>query len=196
METITRQDSNVNFIMKVNETSKKEIYQDLTIVAYLTNIRGDIKPSLKIWKGKQQNPYINFYFRDWEQRENKINEAKEMSDSRLKYKKQRDDENKSFVPSFEVGDIFASSWGYEQTQVDFYQVIEKNGVHTATLQKISYNTVEGSDGHDYCNVVAIKDSFVDSDTFKRRVTKNGIKICSVASASKWDGRPKYKSWYY
>ena len=32
-----------------------------------------------------------------------------------------------------VGDIFYDSWGYEQTNIDFYEVIQVNGLHTVTI---------------------------------------------------------------
>ncbi|EDW8942662.1 hypothetical protein A4O59_004289 [Salmonella enterica subsp. enterica] len=35
-----------------------------------------------------------------------------------------------------VGDIFASSWGYEQTNVNFYQVISIHGKTTVTVREI------------------------------------------------------------
>lgn len=38
--------------------------------------------------------------------------------------------------SVSVGDIFASAWGYEQTNVNFYQVISLHGKKTVTVRKI------------------------------------------------------------
>ena len=43
-----------------------------------------------------------------------------------------------------VDDIFVCSWGYEQTQVDAYQVVEKIGNATVVLRPIACRTVEGS----------------------------------------------------
>lgn len=36
-----------------------------------------------------------------------------------------------------VGDVFVSSWGYEQTNVTFYQVISLHGKKTVTVRRIS-----------------------------------------------------------
>lgn len=41
--------------------------------------------------------------------------------------------------SVTIGDIFASSWGYEQTNVNFYQVISLHGKKTVTVRKIRGN---------------------------------------------------------
>ncbi|HFQ7030073.1 TPA: hypothetical protein ACHSMM_004514 [Yersinia enterocolitica] len=38
--------------------------------------------------------------------------------------------------SVAVNDVFASSWGYEQTNVNFYQVIAVRGKKTAILREI------------------------------------------------------------
>jgi len=35
-----------------------------------------------------------------------------------------------------VGDVFASSWGYEQTNVNFYQVISTHSKKTVTVREI------------------------------------------------------------
>lgn len=35
-----------------------------------------------------------------------------------------------------VGDIFVSAWGYEQTNIDFYQVISVHGTTTVVVRKI------------------------------------------------------------
>lgn len=39
-----------------------------------------------------------------------------------------------------VGDIFVSSWGYEQANVSFYQVISLHGKTTVTVREIRTNT--------------------------------------------------------
>ena len=36
-----------------------------------------------------------------------------------------------------VGDIFFDVWGYDQTNVDFYQVVSLKGRHTAVIRKIA-----------------------------------------------------------
>lgn len=41
-----------------------------------------------------------------------------------------------------VGDIFYTSWGYEQTNLDFYQVVGLVGKVTVKLRKIAKDTTE------------------------------------------------------
>ncbi len=42
-----------------------------------------------------------------------------------------------------VGDLFCESWGYEQTNVSFFQVVALKGKHTAVLREIGRDYVGG-----------------------------------------------------
>lgn len=42
-----------------------------------------------------------------------------------------------------VGDLFYGSWGYEQTNVDFFQVVALKGQHTAILRRIAGDYIGG-----------------------------------------------------
>ena len=44
-----------------------------------------------------------------------------------------------------VGDIFYSSWGWEQTNIDFYQVVGLRGKHTLQLRELA--AASGEDSH-------------------------------------------------
>ena len=41
-----------------------------------------------------------------------------------------------------VGDIFYNVWGYDQTNVDFYQVVSLHGAHTAVIRPLHGRVVE------------------------------------------------------
>lgn len=44
---------------------------------------------------------------------------------------------------YEVGAILVDSWGWEQTNVDFYAIIKRSGLFV-TIQKLKKNTVPGA----------------------------------------------------
>ena len=129
--------------------------------------------------------------------------------SELERKQQRDAINKSIVASehFKVGDIIVNTWGYEQTNVNFYQVTEvKNKM--ITVVSIYGKRVENSEQANgmACDVVPDKDNFIPEDaSFYQKynlrlkpVYNNNIFICnrdSYFDMHKWDGRPQYNSWY-
>ena len=56
-----------------------------------------------------------------------------------------------------LGDIFYSSWGYDQTNIDFYQVVQLKGKHTLILRR---NNVQCGMSSSYCGLTRpIRDSF-------------------------------------
>lgn len=91
-----------------------------------------------------------------------------------------------------------ASWGYEQTNIDYYQVIEKVGKHTAKIQEIAANQVKDSMySHGMaCELTPDKDNFLDREPMQKRVGKYGITIDSVRTARKHTGGSDYSSWYY
>ena len=99
-------------------------------------------------------------------------------------------------PAAKVGDILYTSWGYEQTNIDFYQVTD---VHdgSVTIRKIASRVVSGGRGTD--EVVAVPDDFV-GPPMKKRVQKGyrtgeyEVKISEGRGhAWQWDGKPKHQT---
>jgi hypothetical protein len=95
-----------------------------------------------------------------------------------------------------VGAILASSWGYDQTNVDFYRV-EKVQNGWATLQQIaSQETGDGWTG----KVVPAEPHRLIDQPFRRKIGGNFdgepyLRISSYEYARPWDGRPKSVSHY-
>jgi len=100
-----------------------------------------------------------------------------------------------------VGDILYTSWGYDQTNVDFFQVLEVKDCF-CHIKQIHGEYVEGTEGRDCSHVTAVKNSFIERKEIQRKkiLTSDGgksiyLKINESATAWLWDGRPKYSSWY-
>ncbi len=104
---------------------------------------------------------------------------------------------------FNVGDVIYNSWGYEQTNIEFYQVIEVLGkkIRVRELkQKIHECT-----GSMSASVIPVLNDFLEDKELllltKPNVYPDGrveAKICNPKSFyyfNKWDGTPKYSSWY-
>lgn len=96
----------------------------------------------------------------------------------------------------QVGDVLESSWGYEQTNVDFYQVtaVTKASVR---IRKIGKTTLPGDAGRSTNQVIPVRDRFVGAEMTKRfrPAYDKGYrcKIEDYASASSWDGKPAYET---
>lgn len=95
-----------------------------------------------------------------------------------------------------VGDLFVDSWGYEQTQVDLYQVVAKPSAKTVTVRPIACETVEGSEGRDCRYVRAVPNAFIGEEIKKRLNNYGGFKTYSYSSARPTTAESKhYNSWY-
>lgn len=92
-----------------------------------------------------------------------------------------------------IGDIYYSSWGYEQTNVDFYQVVAFKGKGTAVLREIRKEYIR-STGSMSGTVKAAKDEFAREKALEKRILDLGspdracFKISDRHYAYKWDGR--------
>lgn len=97
-----------------------------------------------------------------------------------------------------IGAILRSSWGYGQTNVDYYQVtgMSPSGKTVTLRQLASIDTTQAQRGGSSMSGKkrALPDEFTGKP-FQRRIGANGrIKIRDYASASLWDGADNYYSW--
>ena len=161
------------------------------------------QPILIVFRGRSAKAISNYYYRSYELREDAIKGFKKRADEHEEYDlKKKADKKALGSPKSEIGTIFVDSWGYDQTNVDYYQIIERPSKHFAVVRQIGSSMVEGSAGYDCCNVVPVKDSFC-GDPFRAKLSLNSFsgkgvenfKTRSYSSAHTWDGRENYKSWY-
>lgn len=109
---------------------------------------------------------------------------------------------------FNIGDIVVNTWGYEQTNVDFYQVTEVLN-KKIRVRKIGAEIVNAT-GPMSANVMPVKDSFCDNSessrnvsllSLKAEINVSGVVSCRICDPQsyyyfhKWDGKPQYCSWY-
>ncbi|ENE6639056.1 hypothetical protein ABNR98_004465 [Salmonella enterica] len=72
----------------------------------------------------------------------------------------------------QINDVFYSSWGYEQTNIDFYQVMDIKGSKTLVLRRICATSVsERMSGEK----VPLVGDFYDEELITRRLLKGGSK---------------------
>lgn len=147
------------------------------------------------FKGRSQKPTFTYSFQTLGLREKYCKEWIEKIQGWQKVKEERRKE-KTKPTTLEVGSILSSSWGYDQTNVEFYEVTKVIGKRKIEIREIAQSTVDGSEvSHGMaCEVVPSKGQFIGKP-MERIATMNRVRICEVVSASEWSGRPKYKSWY-
>ncbi len=94
----------------------------------------------------------------------------------------------------EVGGIYYTSWGYDQTNVDFYQVV---GRTAKTVQYIGLGkTVQDTDCPAADKVVA-DTAIKGKEVHTAKINGNGWRIGTFRFAFPWDGKPKHQTaWGY
>lgn len=111
----------------------------------------------------------------------------------------------AIVNPYSVGDILYNSWGYDQTNIDFYQVVAKTR-KTATLRKLSSGVRER--GFMSGDTTPYPGSFV-GEPFRKTLQvylekpwgSDSLQPCKPyipmehGSMSKWEGSPVNCSWY-
>ena len=90
-----------------------------------------------------------------------------------------------------IGSILSASWGYDQTNVDFYEVVDKPSQHFVVIRKIAQNTIESNGAQDY--VVPVLGSYVEDGKRVKASADNTVRINSYNTASEWSGQPMYQT---
>jgi len=111
-----------------------------------------------------------------------------------KLKDKRDQEKKlkkDFLSALKPGVILFDSWGYDQTNVEFYKVIKVNGSEVLLLELGHKVEKELSD----MSQMVVPGEALDKDIVKKIVRSDRIKITSYILLTLWDGKPKYSSSY-
>lgn len=187
--------------------------------AYTESITGDYgiecfyteigKPAAILYAGRSKKPIFHFSFRTVEQMHDYINEKIGNITTDMQSNEERKNKAKDFQAQmkasdhFKVGDIIVNSWGWEQTNIEFYQVTEVKN-KKIKVQEIYQHTVEGSEySHGMeCNVMPSIDRFIETEKpfllSLKMDAKGNCLICNPKSYYyfyKWEGGEMYKSWY-
>jgi hypothetical protein len=153
---------------------------------------------------KECNRQIAYYSfqSNKERREAYIESFKKNVQDRENGKKARADARKAFINPAKVGDILESSWGYDQTNVDYYQVTKVKG-KMVEIREIGAQTVpESTYSHGMADMVKpVRDRFLDKETLNKIVRGSSykdyfVKIESFAYAYKIKEEDQtYRSWF-
>jgi len=154
-------------------------------------------PYAVAFHGKAHKPAFHFRFRDEAAREKRVRKffAEVQAVETYKATKKAERREKLAKPhKLQVGHILVSSWGYDQTNVDYYQVTALKGARSVELRRIG--SVIDTDLIDQGSCTPRLDDF-RGDAFVKRVDEyNSVKIESYAYARLWDGKPMRWSSYH
>lgn len=115
---------------------------------------------------------------------------------------------KSNYLGVKIGDIFHYSWGYEQTNANYFQVVALKGQKSIVVREIAYKRIETT-GFDSYKVTPCKNEFLEKSNFIKdniigatkmvKGLKNGtiyINIESFGFCSLWNGKDNVMTCYY
>jgi len=150
------------------------------------------KPSCIAFKKKGKNKLWWYRFKNDEHMNDTINQVlsgyKEHEERKEEYKAER------LKPhTLKVGDVLYTSWGYDQTNIDFYKVVKLVGKTSVKLCKMTNQYYE-SDCRASDKVVP-GDVKENAKPFLKRVNgkDNHVNISSFEFARVWDGKAKYQT---
>ena len=96
-------------------------------------------------------------------------------------------------PGVSIGDVFVNSWGYDQTNIDFYQVVKITPA-MVTIRQVDKKTVKSTPHADY--VVPKPGVFKGLPMRKKVQEYQGqalLKINGYSVAKPWDGKPRFQT---
>ena len=100
------------------------------------------------------------------------------------------------MSELKAGTVLVSSWGHDQTNVDFY-IVEKGAEVGKSVTIRMLQTVTTPDGDTMTGHSTPGNP--STVTMRRKVKQFGerilVRINSYAIASPWDGKPARTSWY-
>ena len=86
----------------------------------------------------------------------------------MEYQQRRETEETQNAEGVHLGDILYTSWGYDQTNIDFYQVVKLKGKHTLVLRR---NKVKKGYASSYAGYTRpIRDEFEEGRIYGEPVT--------------------------
>lgn len=152
-------------------------------VAYLSTNRAG-RPRATVFFGKQAKPIGDFNFKDEARREKYVTFQFEARRERQKRTAARHAERKAWVPTYKVGDIFRTCWGYDQTNVEFFEIVSMTGKF-CVVREIAQEVEATGSMQGRCGPVP--GEFVGKP-MRRMMQQRGIKIDQVRTA--WLMTPK------
>jgi len=152
----------------------------------------------KAFTGRAGRPTWHYRFRNADHLAAEIARTVKSREADARYKAQRKAEKAAAV-TVNVGDIFRASWGYDQTNIDYYEVVRVVGAKTVEVRPVAAAAWE--QGHMQGRCVPLPGEFV-GPVMRKRVRATGddgaaITINSFTVATRInpvvDGVPAYAS---
>lgn len=150
------------------------------------------------YHGKANKPDFHHTFRTEAARDSHV--AGFIDGRRLRAKRMTERKvNRNGAHNWKVGQIIYCSWGYDQTNIDFFEVVEVVGQHTVKIRALCQTVESATPGSD--RVAAAPGKYLEGErgeVMTKRVNgeadQGAVKIHSWGVyARPWDGTPRYQT---
>jgi hypothetical protein len=146
---------------------------------------------LKIFKGTAAKPQCYYSFKSDERRETYAAEILENIKHWQESRKPR--KSPMAADHFTAGDVLYNSWGYDQTNIDWYQVTKVKG-KSIWIRPICENSSDA--GNCSSGLTQPRRNEFCGEEFRKTVQEGGHVSADHGCMSAWDGKPKYCSTYH
>jgi len=136
--------------------------------------------------GKANKPLWHYSFRNQSDLDKRVQDTIEIRKSHVEHVEQRRQERSQYKHTLKEGDILYSTWGYDQTNVDFYQVVGV-GERSVKIREIESRSVDDS------HVMPAPNRFKGPPMMKIVGPSGRVKVRSFSWAGKWAGEKVYET---
>lgn len=170
-------------------------------VEYITEPTKTGLVGITVWVGKSNKPWHHCNVKDREAVQILLARTSESVTERQV--RRRDEARKDAVAldemsaKLQVGTLIHSSWGYDQTNCDFYQVVGRTN-STVKLRKIRGTEDEKASkgcAPMACYMRAVKDAFVGDKVITKRIMPHGVSFSFGIGTPTTEDETHYCSWY-
>jgi len=168
-------------------------FPDAGVTAYLYSSKG--RPALLAYKGRSSKPACHYVFRDEAQREDYLMDRLVAPGREVQAHKK---ERLSVEHGLTVGDVICTGWGYEQTNVNFYEVVRVPSGRSVVLRELEVD-LECAPMAMTGEVTPRRGEFKPGtkDLMRRAVGKGRVNVGDGEGAGQlWSGKPMRVSWYH
>ncbi len=133
-------------------------------------------PWLKVFIGRQKRPSVYTKFHNEKRMVEFIKDYSTKMDART-------ERRQPVERALEVGDILRASWGYDQTNIDYYKVLKLVGKTQVDVIEIGMMSEATGSMQGMC---IPDDTQTKGDVMRRKADGDRVKICDVFSAYKME----------
>lgn len=168
-------------------------FSSAAVVAYCYESKQG--PAYVAYKGRQGKPARCFSFVSEDRRDKHLAGYVEVETSNENFKRSRREAGHGLA----VGEIVYAVWGFEQTNVDFFEVVRVPSVRSAVVRRIESDTVEDKRGSMTGYATPKLGQFVAVAKEETRRACGFQKLhggkSSYGDLQKWNGKPHRVTWY-